>query len=1187
MYISSLVIHGFKSFGQRTSMTFGEGITGIVGPNGCGKTNIVDALRWVLGEQKQSILRSSRMDEVIFHGSRSHKPSSLSEVTLTLHNNKATLPLEYTDVEISRRLYRDGESEFLINRNPCRLKDIMDLFMDTGMGSDAYSVIELNMIEAILSDVEDDRRRMFEEAAGINKYKKQRRSTQRKLEATRQDLERVNDIIGEVESQVRSLRLQLKRFERHKRITADLKHRELTLARLQLRALSRQTTPLQEALDTGRDSHQAEAALIAGDEEHLGRLQAAFSRQELELEAARQSLAAAVGQLSEWKEKQLVWSEQLRSTRQSLVRFEQEQETEVQRASSCEAEIARLEKELEALGPMLDKMQAAFETRRSEEEAVMADFQQGEQQLQSTRERKFNHRHLIQEEEARRQRTADMAQEKRQELERLEQTVAENSQGIKSLEERRDNLSRNRTELEARLTRLATEQEQIAAQLQELDGIESRLREQHQQQITHLKVLQSRLEIFTELVESHEGYPGGTREVLTDINRFPGLLGTVADLVEMEPPYVLAVETALGPFATCLVAETVEQARQLLDYAAEHGLGRLSVIPLERVAAEDDAAAVMETAPGIPLIELIKAPGELSELYRRLLAGFYWAEEETVSAGDLPSNVAVVTPAGHLDGAVPFLTHLGSRKPDRDDASGHRSGAVIVGRGGELHRLREAIAGTTEKTGELDASLEEVMDQRAQLTRRQYDLKEEADAILDEVNQRNRDASQLEYELQRTTDDLTELKAQVPELKETIQGLEESRAAHDRVLDQLKGQESQLEEAIRQAEAVYQQARARRDTWQEELQELRVKLLTVEGQRENLAGQKLSREDALAASSQRISQLDADREQSRQSIEELTGQLAEAEKRSKSLEKDVSEQRTASDRKETAARETREQISSLEEHIRQRQHGREAALSQHQDLELKISDLKKEEELIRLRIQEVYQEEITDEESAGEQEDEETLRAGIEKLRISLERIGPINMAVAEEYTEESKRLDFLTEQRDDLLQAEESLEEAIQKVDHHARTQFRETYDKIRHHFKQTFRLFFEGGESDLRLVGDPDPLESGIEIIARPPGKKTRSLRSLSGGEKALTAIALLFAIYMVKPSPFCILDEVDAPLDDVNIGKFTRVIKQFSSDTQFIIVTHNKLTMQNTNYLYGVTMAEEGLSNLVSVDLGEYAS
>jgi chromosome segregation protein len=296
-------------------------------------------------------------------------------------------------------------------------------------------------------------------------------------------------------------------------------------------------------------------------------------------------------------------------------------------------------------------------------------------------------------------------------------------------------------------------------------------------------------------------------------------------------------------------------------------------------------------------------------------------------------------------------------------------------------------------------------------------------------------------------------------------------------------------------------------------------------------------------------------------------------------------------RAEAAVKGQREQTSQLQEQIRQRHHSRETSMAQQQELELQLSDYRKQEELIRARIRDVYHEEIAPEAEVDEDTDAASLKVEIDKLQASIDRIGPINMTVAQEYEEESKRLQFLTEQRDDLLEAEESLAESIKRIDEQARRQFRETYDKIRHHFKQTFHLFFEGGEGDLRLVGDPDPLESGIEIIAQPPGKKTRSLRALSGGEKALTAIALLFAIYMVKPSPFCILDEVDAPLDDVNIEKFANVINQFSTDTQFIIVTHNvthnKLTMQSADYLYGVTMAEEGLSNIVSVDLSEYSN
>ena len=402
MHISNLVLHGFKSFGKKTSMSFGRGITGLVGPNGCGKTNIVDALRWVLGEQKMSVLRSTRMEEIIFNGSKNRKPSSLCEVILTIHNDKSKLPAEYTDIEISRRLYRDGESEYLINRTPCRRRDLLDLFVDTGMGSDAYSVIELKMIEAILSETGEDRRRMFEEAAGINKYKSQRASTQRKLEATHQDLERVHDIITEVDGQVHALGLQLKRFKRHKTLGSDLKHKEIALAGFHIGALARKIKPLQDSLRTGRDSHKAEAAAITGDEQQLATFQASLDCKEQDLEAARQSFSGATAQLNEIKQQQLVREEQLRSTRQSRERFEQEQKAETERRKSYTDDLIGLEEQLKILGPQLETMQSALEAKRGEESAVTENYRAGEQQIQAAREQKFTHQHRMQEEEARR-----------------------------------------------------------------------------------------------------------------------------------------------------------------------------------------------------------------------------------------------------------------------------------------------------------------------------------------------------------------------------------------------------------------------------------------------------------------------------------------------------------------------------------------------------------------------------------------------------------------------------------------------------------------------------------------------------------------------------------------------------------------------------------------------------------------
>ncbi|MCH8838662.1 MAG: AAA family ATPase [Candidatus Marinimicrobia bacterium] len=440
--------------------------------------------------------------------------------------------------------------------------------------------------------------------------------------------------------------------------------------------------------------------------------------------------------------------------------------------------------------------------------------------------------------------------------------------------------------------------------------------------------------------------------------------------------------------------------------------------------------------------------------------------------------------------------------------------------------------------------------------------------------------------MQRGRQDLDELQDQAPNLRETITGLEAASAVHEKEIAGLKDQESGLERSSTQAQEQFQQVRDHRDRWQQALQELRLELLNLENQREKWAAGKLALEANLEAAAERIARLEEGDDQARRNIEELTKRLSEAEAQEQVRKVAVTENRVTAERSEVAARASRDEVSRLEAQIREQQHSREAALNRQQELELNVLDLQQQEQLVRSRIQELYAVEVPDEPDE-ELPDEPSLTAAIGKIQASLERIGPINMAVGQEYEEQAQRQSFLTEQRDDLVAAEGSLLETIRRIDHQAREQFRETYDQIRHHFKQTFNLFFDGGVGDLRLIGDPDPLEAGLEIVAQPPGKNTRSLRSLSAGEKALTAIALLFAIYLVKPSPFCILDEVDAPLDDMNIGKFSRVIKQFSRDTQFIIVTHNKLTMQQADYLYGVTMEEEGLSRLVSVSLEQHAA
>ncbi|MCH7528527.1 MAG: chromosome segregation protein SMC [Candidatus Marinimicrobia bacterium] len=1187
MYISKLSLNGFKSFGQKTQMSFGEGITGVVGPNGCGKTNIVDALRWVLGEQKLSVLRSGRMEEIIFNGSRNHRPSGMCEVTLTIHNDKSKLPVEFTDVEITRRLYRDGESEYLLNQNPCRRKDIMDLFMDTGMGSGAYSVIELKMIDAILGESGDERRHMFEEAAGINKYRQQRAATYRKLEATRGDLERIGDIIAEVDGKVQGLGLQLKRFERHKRISAELQQLELDLATRQIQGFHLIRNPLQEALAGARRSHQDETQVISQDETQLADKQREYGRHEEQLAASRRELEQAVTELNELQQQQVVAKEQLRATGESLARFEREREAESKGRESQRIELARLEEELSSLAPILEEKQAALETRRAEEAAVNEQYQDGEQRLQAVREKKFSHQQLVSETIARRDRSLEIIGEKSLDLERLEETVRTRAAGLKNLDQRQAELTTGKAELVAGKSGLADDLESVEQQLADLVAGENKLQEEHNRLDTASQVMQSRLDIYSQLIQQHEGYPDGVREVLARREDFPGLRGVAADLLDVAAEYAQAVETALGLFAACLVVDTESQAQQLLDRARDQGFGRLAIIPLDRLKpiGKQRRIKIPRQFTGQPLAQLISYPPGLEGLFERLLEGVFFMPGNQPAPMDLPPGMTVVTAAGDLYGAVSVLAHSGPAATGlgNDMATGPAS---LVGRSAEIERLQAELDRLAGQEGALRERLAALERERGALDVRRTELKAAVDAILGKSGEIDAEIAKLGFELQRGRQDLDELQAQAPNLRETITGLEAASAVHEKEIADLKDQESGLERSSTQAQEQFQQVRDHRDRWQQALQESRLELLNLENQREKWAAGKLALEANLEAAAERIARLEEGGEQARRSIEELTVKLSEAEAQEQVRNAAVTENRVTAERSEVAARASRDEVSRLEAQIREQQHSREAALNRQQELELNVLDLQQQEQLVRSRIQELYAVEVPDEPDE-ELPDEPSLTAAIGKIQASLERIGPINMAVGQEYEEQAQRQSFLTEQRDDLVAAEASLLETIRRIDHQAREQFRETYDQIRHHFKQTFNLFFDGGVGDLRLIGDPDPLEAGLEIVAQPPGKNTRSLRSLSAGEKALTAIALLFAIYLVKPSPFCILDEVDAPLDDMNIGKFSRVIKQFSRDTQFIIVTHNKLTMQQADYLYGVTMEEEGLSRLVSVSLEQHAA
>ena len=1184
MHISSLAIHGFKSFGKKVTLKFGRGVTAVVGPNGCGKTNIVDALRWVIGEQRQSVMRAGRMEEIIFNGSRHHKPSSVCEVSLTIHNDKAKLPSEYTDVEITRRLYRDGESEYLINREPCRLKDITDLFMDTGMGSDAYSVIELKMVEGILSEVGEDRRRMFEEAAGVNKYKKQRASAHRKLDATRQDLERINDIAGEVESKVRGLALQLKRFERHSKLSAQLLDRELALARLEVQELAVQMTPLEVRIKAARSGRDSDADDIVAEEKLLVEQRHRLTAQETELQAVRTALTAANESLNEHRRQVLVWNEQVSGGEANLERIGREKTREEAAIAGRREAVERLAKELAGLAPDMEARRKLLAGKQADEGSFLEALRVAEASLEEAREKKFRQRQETADLTSHRNRLAELLAEKQAALAELQADLSRAGETSAAREQEKEVLANELEQLALTLAALDEQAGERQRKRKKLDQEITGAREKFHYHQTQAQLLQSKLELLQRLSSAHQGYPAGARSVLDNADGYPGLIGAVAELLEVDPAQALAVETALGSLATALVVETAGQAQALLDRAREQELGRLAVIPLDAVAADQGISAPAPPAGARPLLEVVTVEDRLLPLYRHLLGGFYLADADKMPAGlGLSPGAEVITPEGHRYGPVPVWVHGGGA----GSGTASESGAAVVGLKMELQQVGAAAHTARQERDRAQAELDRLLSALEAVTTQTAGLEQETADARQRQAQLGDSLVQVELELQRHAAGSAAQGELLPALLDEISQLEPALAEQNQVLQAASPLEKRLDGAMAKAQEDHAKARRSWEAWREDLLEQRVALINLENDREKLAERKLTLEDTIGAGGERLLTLDEEAALTGARRDDLGQRVTEAAGQEQVLVKAADEVQEAVRAQEGVVREARDAISGREAALRSRQHIRETALDDLQAVELELEQLRQKEELIRARIREVYGQKVGQSEPEDATLDPAEMDQEVQQIRRSLERIGPVNMAVADEHAEELERFSFLTEQRDDLVTAEASLLETIGKVDHQAREQFQDTYDKIRHHFKQTFAMFFDGGEGDLRLVGDPDPLESDIEIIAVPPGKKSRSLRSLSAGEKALTAIALLFAIYMVKPSPYCILDEVDAPLDDTNIGKFNKVLSQFAAETQFIIVTHNKLSMEKADYLYGVTMQEEGLSTLVSVDLQAYAA
>jgi len=1173
MYLSKLEIIGFKSFANKVNLAFDSGISAIVGPNGCGKTNIVDAIRWVLGEQRYSALRSDKMEDVIFNGTKARKALGMAEASLVIENTKGILPSEYTQVTIGRRVYRSGESEYLLNKVPCRLKDILDLFMDTGMGADAYSVIELKMIEVILSDKTDERRRLFEEAAGVTKYKHRRKAAYRKLESVQDDLVRVNDIVTEVQKAVATLERQARRAEQFNETKARLRTLEIDLMEREFAQIVSRTTPLEEKLRALDDDRSRIDVDLSGEETRLEELRTRLLEAEKRLAEAQRDVSLQREAMHRVEEENAVAAERIRSLRANRARLEQEQE-------DLRESLGRFAREAETLGATIaglrareEEIAAAIGVRKDALAAAASRVDVAKGALQALNERALE---LVQStaqrqsEQDRRRAQADglngRSLRASEESAAYEQDLARLDEDIAALTEADRGLRRKFTEAEVRFYDAESRRKDLAEQIEQLRGKEAALQ-------TDLERKSARLDFLKGLVESREGLPAGVRYLASAPAWKASRTVTVADAVHAEDTYRAALEAALGDYAGLLVVATGAEAEEGMALLREEKQGKATFVCLDRVP-RIRARVRLPRLEGIvgPAADFAQCAPEHAPLFRLLLDRVIIVRDAAAAdavAARLP-GVRCVTLDGEIRTGV-GITRGGSRRLDEGGLIGKREQIEELQR--EVTALRAEVHETERARTGLLAS-HDAIDLKA--------FTDEVKAVEKEMNGIEVRIAQVAFEKKRATDIIAKNAEEVRRLAAEAADLQALIAADAPALEALDGAKADAERAIGAASHELEVLEEERAARAGELNEQEIALVALRGELQNAADRLARTRESEAGARALIARREEEKAEGERAVaadEALVAGNARGLDEGRAALAVVEERRAAV---ELEGGEIREQIHAIELAIKDRRRTHDDTLRTHHEHELRLADLRAKADHIRARAREEFELEIQLREyPADEFVDFAALRDEIQGLRDRIKNLGNINFAAFEEYTTEKQRMEFLATQRQDLLDAEKTLLATIEEINATAQKKFLETFAQIRSNFIETFKSLFDpGDECDLKLEEGVDPLEARIEIVAKPRGKRPTSIDLLSGGEKTLTATALLFAIYLVKPSPFCILDEVDAPLDDANVDRFTRILRKFSDNTQFIVVTHNKRTMEAASALYGVTMEEEGISKLVTV-------
>jgi len=1181
-------MHGFKSFANEIELELESDITAILGPNGSGKSNIADAIRWVLGEQSAKSLRGSKMEDVIFAGSGQRKPLGIAEVKLTLDNSDGKLPIDYNEVTIGRRVSRSGESDYLINNSICRLKDIEELIMGTGMGKEAYSIIGQGKVDSILSSKSTERRELFEEAAGITKHKKRKEKATKKLEETEHNLQRITDIIGELEKQVGPLKKEAKKAEEYEEYYTELENLEVNLL------LNRYSEMDSNRIEVGKKRSELD--------KKANQIKTQVVKYDSKIEKLNMELDQIIEAISHNKDKKYQSESQIERINNKIQILKEKRNNADYRLKQLAQEIDGLEGKIEDLKGEKEKkeekltkietelteQQSYLQAKEEELATIISDLKKKEGSKDDAKESMIEQLNQI--------------NKQRNQLENIKRQIEDIKEEIIEKEDKKEetnltlnNLKEELTEVEEEI--LTTKREFKAKKREVKDKEEERtnlqeklqgLQEKYNQLKAKQNNYQSKLDVLKGMQEKYQGYYRGVKRLLQyhkDNPEFAKVYGVVAELLTVPKKFETAIEVALGSRLQNIVVDQEVDAKKSINYLKKNKAGRATFLPLNLVTPRDlrksEAKALNNSGALGTAAEIIEYKDKFDPVVKNLLG-------RIIIASDIDSAIAISRKTNQRVKVVTLEGEVINPGGSMTGGSSHNNNANLLSRGRQIEELAEKVQEADLKLNKIE---DKGIDVRNRLVVLEEEIKGEEDLIhkLDlDLTGKRKDYQQLEREISRLETIKSQLNKYLKALRKELEGLKRDEENVKKEVSFLTNGNQSIEGTIASIDEKIKEIEIKKEDYNQEITDLKVKIATIKQEKLNLEqeGERIKNN---------IQQAKTSINQKEDEIKKLTRRkdnLADQKTNLVSQKEEMYQQKDRLEEKLNTLQEDRTGLSAEINQLQQDSKGIRKELNEVQaelnDYEVKEAQLEVKLENISDKLIENYEveveERIKERESIDSYEEVETR---IDQLKKKINKLGHVNLGAIEEYATLKERFDFMQEQYTDLIEAKESLTEVIEEMNETMQKKFEDAFRKIKVEFEDIFTDLFRGGQAELLLDEPDDLLETGIEINAQPPGKKLQKLSLMSGGEKALTAIALIFALLKVNPSPFYILDEIDAPLDEANVDHFAEFLKEFASIAQFILITHRKGTMKVADTLYGVSMQESGVSKMVSLKLSELAS